>query len=131
MSAVLDKNKTLYRKVFIIEWVFILGIYALFGLLQPALSLSFLLGALIALLPQMIFVIYVFYLRAGVPFSDKAKVLYQGEGIKIGLMVIALLVVFINIELNPIVFFTGYFGLILFNNLLPFVLPLVAAKAKN
>lgn len=132
MSAVLDKNKKLYSKVFIVEFALLLIGYALFALLQPALSLSFVLGALIAWLPQLVLVMYVFYLRADSPIADKANVLYQGEGIKVALMIILLLLVFINIELNPIVFFAGYFCFILLNNLLPFVLGrMFNTKAKN
>ncbi|MGV6988061.1 ATP synthase subunit I [Testudinibacter sp. P80/BLE/0925] len=132
MSAVLDKNKKLYSKVFIIEFALILIGYALFYLLQSALSLSFLLGSVIAWLPQMVFAVYVFYLQADSPIANKAKILYRGEGIKIALMIILLLLVFINIELNPIVFFAGYFCFILLNNLLPFVLGrMFDTKAKN
>jgi ATP synthase protein I len=122
MSAVLDKNKKLYTKVFVIELALIIIIYVLLGLLQSVSSLSFLLGALIACLPQVFFVIYVFYWHAAARVEDKLKVLYQGEIIKISLTIVLLLLVFININLNPILFFAGYFCLILLNNLLPFVL---------
>ncbi|TNH09455.1 ATP synthase subunit I [Testudinibacter sp. TR-2022] len=122
MSAVLDRNRKLYHKAFIIELALILIVYALIGLLQPAFSFPFLLGALIGWLPQLVLVVYVFYLRANLQPEHKLKALYQGEGIKIVLTIILLLLVFINIDLTPLAFFAGYFGLILLNNLLPFVL---------
>lgn len=131
MSAVLDKNKKRYTKVFMVESALILVIYALFYLLKPTVSLSFLLGALAAFLPQVVFAGYVFYLRAGSPPVEKAKILYQGEAIKITVMIVLLLLIFINIKLNPIIFFAGYFGLILLNNLLPFVLSPDSASRKN
>ncbi|KGQ71512.1 hypothetical protein OA57_00105 [Chelonobacter oris] len=127
MSAVLDKNKAHYRKIFLVQFVLIVVGYTLINLSQPALSLSLLLGALIGWLPQLAFAVYVFYLRANVPLQDKLKIFYQGEGIKIALTVILLLLVFVNITIDPLLFFAGYFGLILLNNLLPFIL----TKSKN
>lgn len=61
MSAVLDKNKKLYTKVFVIELALIIIIYVLLGLLQSVSSLSFLLGALIACLPQ-VFLSFMFFI---------------------------------------------------------------------
>lgn len=132
MSAVLDKNKARYRQIFIIQGMIIVIIALLFLSSSGALSArSFLIGALIAWLPQTFFVYYVFYLRANAPITEKAKILYQGEGIKIGLMILLLILAFINLELSPHRFFAGYLGLILLNNLLPFVLPIVQAKVKH
>lgn len=122
MSAVLDKHKRLWYKVFIVELALILVICTLLYALKPTLYISFLLGSLVAWLPQVALVGYVFYLRSNSPFIDKAKILYQGEAIKIAVMIILLLLIFINITLNPIVFFSGYLGFILLNNFLPFVL---------
>lgn len=122
MSAVLESTQKRYRKVIGIELVLLVSLSLLISIgLSQWSGLSFSLGAFTSLLPQCLFIYWVFF-RQKAKNANKITAFYRGEGLKwlatIVLMVIALKMVS---TLNIALFFAGYFLFLLCNSLLPFL----------
>lgn len=120
MSAVLKRAKQFYCKAMTLEFVICLSltlVIAVFCSFYQA--YAFLLGTLIAFLPQIIFIYYVLFRKN----AQKVTALYRGEGLK-WLMTIVLMVVVLKTvtSLNMILFFTGYFLGLFCNGIFPIFL---------
>lgn len=120
MSAVLRRAKQFYCKAMTVEFVICLSLTLVIsfgGSFYQA--YSFFLGSLIAFLPQVIFIYYVFFRKN----TQKVTALYRGEGLK-WLMTIVLMVFVLKTvtSLNMILFFTGYFLGLFCNGIFPIFL---------
>ncbi|PJG82522.1 ATP synthase subunit I [Caviibacterium pharyngocola] len=119
MSLVFDNTKKLYKKVFVTEIFFIIILSLFVYFLFTEQFLPFLLGSLIAFLPQIVFIGYALIIKGNAPIENKAKVLYQSEGLKLALTVGLFILVFAGFKPDFAGLFSGYFIVILLNNLLP------------
>ncbi|MDU8924969.1 ATP synthase subunit I [Pasteurellaceae bacterium LIM206] len=128
MSLVLANARKVYKKAFATEVMLLLissvFVYVFF---YEQIS-SFLLGALIALLPQISFIGYALYVKHNEPIENKAKVLYQSEGLKLVLTVGFFGLVFVCFTPKPAGLFLGYFLFIVLNNLLPALLNIKSTR---
>lgn len=124
MSAVLALIKQQYLRVIRIELMLLVSLSLLIGISveSPLISaISFVLGALASLLPQCLFIYWVFF-RKKAKNSHKMATFYRGEGLK-WLATIMLIVMALKgvSTLNLTLFFAGYFVFLLCNSLLPFL----------
>ncbi|TDQ57713.1 ATP synthase protein I [Mesocricetibacter intestinalis] len=119
MSLVLANTKRLYIKAFLVELLLIFICAGIVYLLFAHKFSSFLLGSLIAFVPQIAFIGYALFIKSHVPVENKAKVLYQSEGLKLALTVSFFILVFVCLKPDFAGLFTGYFIFIILNNLLP------------
>lgn len=123
MSAVLERTKKRYFKVMKIALLALIcgsGVIVLMQSLQV--GLSFFLGGLASFLPQCLFIYWVFFRRTGKK-TQKITAFYRGEGLK-WLATIVLVVAMLKgiAELDTMLFFAGYFVLLLVNSLLPLII---------
>lgn len=123
MSAVLDRTRTLYRKVMLLEsgllWLLSLGIfcYAVEG------GISFLLGGLASFLPFCLFAYWLFFRQSVAKKANKITAFYRGEGLKwLATIVLVVLGLKLYADLHIGLFFSGYFLFLVANSLLPIIL---------
>ncbi|MFC0308654.1 ATP synthase subunit I [Gallibacterium trehalosifermentans] len=123
MSIWFSYTKTLYKKVFMIMAVLIAIIFVGWHPFQPIYAWAFLIGALISLVPQMLFVGFLLFRGLNVPQANKLKVLYQAEIFKLCITILFFVMLFvIDQTISPLGLFSGYFSVIILNNLLLFSL---------
>ena len=122
MSVVITKSKKIYRTALLLEFLFLSVILLLFILKQDRTVFSFILGALSSFIPHCVFVYWVFFRQIKL-YPIKLGVFYKGEILKwlIAISLISVVLVCYD-DINAIVFFSGYFLLLLLNNLLPMLL---------
>lgn len=119
MSAVINQAKLLYHKLLIIEVCVLLSLFFSILLWKGNIAVSFLVGGFSAFLPHCIFVYWIFF-RKRAKNTNKMAVFYRGEGLK-WLSTVALIILTFKLinDLNMVVFFAGYFFMLLCNSLLP------------
>ena len=122
MSVVITKSKKIYRTALLLEFLFLSVILLLFILRQDRTVFSFILGAVSSFIPHCVFVYWVFFRQIKL-HPIKLGVFYKGEILKwlIAISLISVILVCYD-DINAIVFFSGYFLLLLLNNLLPMLL---------
>ncbi|WP_231923617.1 ATP synthase subunit I [Gallibacterium genomosp. 3] len=90
---------------------------------QSVYAWPFLFGALIGLIPQILFVGFLLFRGLNTPQANKVKVLYQAEIFKVCITILFFVMLFvIDKTISPLGLFGGYFGVIILNNLLLFIL---------
>lgn len=90
---------------------------------QSVYAWAFLFGALIGLIPQVLFVGFLLFRGLDTPQANKVKVLYQAELFKVCITILFFVMLFIvDKTISPLGLFSGYFGVIILNNLLLFSL---------
>lgn len=124
MSLVFANTRVLYKRAFRLEFFCIILASLLVKCFFSEQFISFVIGSLIAFIPQIAFIVYALYFKHQAPVADKAKVLYQSEGIKLVLTIILFAFSFSLLQLKPLGLFVGYFIFIILNNLLPTLLNL-------
>lgn len=125
MSAVLERTQKRYLQVIRIELILLVSLSLLISIsVEPSLlsGVSFVSGALASVLPQGLFIYWVFF-RQNRNNTHKMTTFYRGEGLK-WLATIALIIIALKgiSPLNITLFFTGYFVFLLCNSLLPFLI---------
>ena len=127
MSIVISQTRQLYYKVISIEIVLLLILFcgiAFFYTIRG--GLSFLIGGLAGLFPHCVFVYWIFF-RQSAKNTNKMTAFYQGEALKWLLTIVLIVVVFKCYPImNFIMFFVGYFFMLLCNSLLPILFKLRA-----
>ncbi len=114
----LGKAQQKYKITFLLESiVFILSVIFLY-FLQKSFAVSFAAGFFSAFFPYVLFVGVFFFVKNRQKLNLKR--FYIGEACKLFFTAILVVIFFITIKLNVILFFSGYFLAILTNNLLPF-----------
>lgn len=123
MSAVLARTKQRYLRVIRIELMLLVSLSLLIGIsVEPALisAISFVLGGLASVLPQSLFIYWVFF-RQDAKKSHKMATFYRGEGLKWLATIIFIVMALKGVSaLSVTLFFAGYFVFLLCNSLLPF-----------
>lgn len=123
MSIWFSHTKTLYKKVFIIMAIFIAVVFVGLYPFQSIYAWAFLFGALIGLIPQILFVGFLLFRGLNTPQVNKVKVLYQAELFKVCITILFFVMLFvIDKTISPLGLFGGYFSVIILNNLLLFSL---------
>lgn len=127
MSFVVNQAKQHYRKALWVELGIVLLLTLLVLVVKFDITLSFSAGLLSSFLPFCLFVYWIFF-RYSPKNQSKMTALYRGEGLK-WLATIVLIVASFKLitHLNVLAFFIGYIMMLIFNNLIPFVL----SKVKN
>ena len=121
MSVVISNVKNLYKKALIIEFFCVFLLIFVFYFFSEQ-GLSCLLGVLAALLPQILFTAYFLYFQQKQSALNKAKVLYQSEGLKFGLTISLFILFFKLFDIQPLGLFIGFFITIFLNILIPVLL---------
>lgn len=123
MSAVLTQTKQLYRTALSVELIVLAGLFLLVWLLSGGGSaVSLLIGGMIALVAQLMFVYWVFF-RKQAATVNKMSAFYAGEALKWLVTIVLIVLVFKGFPtVNIVLFFAGYFVILLCNSLLPFIL---------
>jgi len=122
MSFVVNQAKQHYRKALWVEIGIVLLLTLLVSVLKFDITLSFLTGLLSSFVPFCLFVYWIFF-RYSPKNQSKMTALYRGEALK-WLATIVLIVASFKLitNLNVLAFFVGYIMMLVFNNLIPFVL---------
>ena len=122
MSFVINQAKRHYRKALWVELSIVCFLTLIAWLIKTEITLSFLAGLLSSFLPFCLFVYWIFF-RFSQKNQSKMTALYRGEGLK-WLATIVLVVASFKLlmNLNLLAFFMGYILMLIFNNLIPFVL---------
>lgn len=120
MSAVLSEAKQHYKKMLWAEMVFLIVLCLAFSVVRGYYAISLLVGGLVALVPQVILIYWVFFRK--LPSNvNKMSVFYRGEGLKWLVTILLMVMVFkFFTSVHLVTFFTGYFMMLLCNSLLPF-----------
>lgn len=123
MSAVLDRTRTLYRQVMLLES----GLLCLLSLCLLCYAMewgiSFLLGSLASFLPFCLFAYWVFFRSQVAKNANKVTAFYRGEGLKwLATIVLVVLGLKLYTSLHLGLFFSGYFLFLVANSLLPVAL---------
>lgn len=91
--------------------------------LYPAAGLEIALGALAAYVPQLVFTLIAFRHVGAKHQVRQVKALFVGEGLKLGLTVVFLVLVLAGVQpSNPILFLSTYIVVVLLNWLNPWLL---------
>ena len=122
MSFVVNQAKQHYRHVLVIELGIITLLTFIVLVFKFDITLSFLFGLLSSFLPFCLFVYWIFF-RYSPKNQSKMTALYRGEGLKWLLTIVLVVASFkLIMNLNVLAFFIGYIMMLVFNNLIPFVL---------
>lgn len=123
MSAILLNEKRFYQKALSIETLILLFFSGLTWLFSDRhTGLSFVSGCFSAVLPQLLFVYWIFF-RSTAKNANKMQAFYRGEGLKwlATIILIALLFGYYT-NLQHLIFFAGYFLGLLSNIFVPMFL---------
>ncbi|URL06626.1 ATP synthase subunit I [Avibacterium sp. 21-595] len=120
MSKILQQTRKQYYRILVIEGLLIsLLTLSAFLLLTDAQFLSLFAGMICAFVPQLCF-LWIMFSKNKKDLSQQVKRLYQSEGIKFGITVILFSICLLNLNpILPLPLFSGYFGVIIANNLFP------------
>ena len=122
MSRVLERTKEVYRQVMVKEGLLLLILSCLLGTYQLNYGLSFFFGALASFIPQVIFILFVFFRSKSSQLTNKVTALYKGEGLKFILTILLTSVIFMFYSAVHIgIFFAGFLLFLLFNVVLPMI----------
>ena len=122
MSCVINQAKQHYRKALLIELGIIIFATLIVSVFRFDVTMSFLSGLLSSFLPFCLFVYWIFF-RFTPKNQSKMNALYRGEGLKWLLTIVLVVASFkLMMNLNVLAFFIGYIMMLVFNNLIPFVL---------
>lgn len=120
MSRILEKTKTLYRKVIFVELFFLFLSSLSLVIYQGDYGVSFLFGAMSSFIPQVLLIGYVFFRRNTQYSTNKVTVLYMGEILKFTLSIILIASVFIFYQtIHILSFFSGFIVFLSLNIVLP------------
>ncbi|KGQ45798.1 ATP synthase subunit I [Gallibacterium anatis] len=121
MSFWINHTKTLYKKVFLTMAIIIAVVFIGLYFFKPNYAFSYLIGALIGWIPQILFVGFLIFKGLKTAQINKVKVLYQAEIFKICITILFFVMLFVfDKTVSPLGLFSGYLGVIFLNNLLLF-----------
>lgn len=132
MSAVINKAKQDYlRAIKIALAIFLLSAVVVF-MIQSNSVLPFILGGSVNLIAHCVFVYWIFYFSA--KKTQQLTAFYKGEALKWAVTIILFIVMLKTNSatystMNFLVFFLGFFLMLMCNSLLPFVLAGLKQKA--
>lgn len=117
MSIVQIKAKKLYKNSLVFTFFCLILVNFYFYIFYPTQLLSCIFGSFVAFLPQIVSSYYFLYFQQKFAIQHRAKLLYQTEGLKIGLTVGLFILVFLFFEIKPFGLLVTYFLTILLNNI--------------
>ncbi|MDP8079455.1 ATP synthase subunit I [Phocoenobacter skyensis] len=121
MSAVINQAKQTYLKAIKIT-LYVLVVVAIgVGIVRFNSLPSYILGTIASFIPHCLFTYWVFF-RTASPKKQQITVFYMGEAIKWLATIVLLILVFkFYLKIDVIIFFLGYFLILICNSLVPFV----------
>lgn len=117
MTKVLKHTQEKYRYVIMLEFILLIIFFCVTWFFQQKMAIAFLLGASAVFIPQLFFIVWMFFFRP----THSVKRFYLGESIKFTLTVLFLVLI---LGRNNDSFFAlglGYIFTLVLNNILPFM----------
>ncbi|MDP8034122.1 ATP synthase subunit I [Pasteurella atlantica] len=131
MSAVINQAKQTYLKAIRITlYILIVSSISISVVKFNSLS-SYILGTVAGFIPHCLFTYWVFF-RKSSQEKQQITVFYTGEAIKWLVTIVLLILIFkFYLKIDVIVFFLGYFLILICNSLVPFVIKKEGIKIKK